>query len=256
MKCPSCGASIVDDALVCAYCNQPTPAAHEQRRADAEAERQREAEEDAFDRAQDAKRLDNARKSIRSSGLWAVIWGVLGLFTCIFPVFSIVAIFMGLKARRLAREFDVVVPTSVTAGSVVGGVGIAFGVFFWIIGGMGIHEVSQRKDALQVIIDAGDSKEQLDAETACALAEYSLLTDGWTGKRGTSIDDFACTGRVEQDGDFAQIDDVVFHTSNDDKWDLRACFKRGTKWSLKGFRQEKGCDEDEAPPPPKKKKKK
>ncbi len=251
MKCPACGASIVDDALVCAYCNQPTPAALEARRAEAEAERQREAAEDAHERAQDAKRLDNARRSVKSSGTWSVLWSVMGLLTCIVPVMSIVGLLMSVRARRLAREHDIVVPSSVSAGGVLGGVGLGLGVVFWIIGSVGIIEVSNRKDVLVETIAAGDTAEQLDATTACALAEYALLTEGWVGKRGASIDDYACTGRVTQDGDFAQIDDVVFHTSTDTRWDLTACFKRGTKWSLKGFRQTKGCDEDEAPPPKK-----
>lgn len=248
MKCPSCGASIVDDSLTCAYCNQPTPAALAARQAEADAVRAREAAEDAHDLAQDAKRIETARKSVSSSGTWSVLWSVVGFLTCIIPVLSIVGILMSVRARRLARQFDLVVPSSVTAGGILGGVGLGFGVIFWIIGSVGIIEVSKRKDTLRETIAAGDTKEQLDAPTACALAEYGLLTEGWAKHRGTSIDDFTCTGRVTQNGDLAEIDDVVFHSSSTSRWDLKACFKRGTRWSLKGFRETKGCDEEEEPP--------
>lgn len=244
-SCQHCGAALAPGATQCGYCGAVTRLAH-----DLSQQAQARDQHFAYQQQQVAlqhqvARQHDAKASIDRTALQSLIWSAIGLLCCMIPVFGIVGIVMALRARKMARKYSLVIPVTATLGLVFGVVSLLASVFMYAF--IVVQEVrrSQRIDALESRVDAGALSERLTPETACDLAELRLLKDGIGSVSGGSLEQFECTGAVQQTGDSAVLDDYSFHRTNSGRYHVKVCYRRGTRWTADGFRINRSCSEYE-----------
>ncbi len=132
-------------------------------------------------------------------------------------------------------------PGSSTVAVAVSSIALVSFLSFCVWFGRDLHALSARKEELSNRIPSHDADEHLAQQTACDLAELRILSDGWSGTDPISIHDFDCPGRVIQDGDAAQLPDFSFNVSKN-RTVVTVCYKRGTRWTVKSFREAGVCE--------------
>jgi hypothetical protein len=166
----------------------------------------------------------------------ALLWGLLSpIFFCL-PFPSVLAVMAFSRAQRAARAGGVELPTRARVGLAFG---VASGLGFvaaFIAVCISVHNDSVRIDArkaelAQVVARHGNSP-VLDHELACALAEISLLSDGFAGETSTgSFHDLECAGALHVSKDRAELDDFKLRTSSTGApVTATICLKHGDRW--------------------------
>ncbi len=174
-----------------------------------------------------------------------MIWSALGLLCCLIPLFGIVGIVMALRARKMARKYGLVIPTTATIGLVLGAFSLLASVFSYTFIVLQEIKRADRIDQLESKVGAQALAQQLAPETACDLAELRLLKDGIGSVSGGSVEEFECTGKLQQNGDTAVLDDYSFDWTSHGRRHVKVCYRRGTRWTATGFRSTASCEEAE-----------
>lgn len=241
--CQQCGAALAPGATQCGYCGAVTPLAHDLSR-QAHAQQQHFAyQQQQVALHHQVARQHEAKASIERTALHSLIWSALGLLCCLIPLFGIVGIVMALRARKMARKYGLVIPATATIGLVLGGFSLLASILSYTF--IVFREI-QRADRIELLesrVASGVLSEQLTPEVACHLAELRLLKDGIGSVSGGSVEEFECTGKLQQDGESAVLDDYSFHWTSHGRHRVKVCYRRGTRWSATGFRATNGCDE-------------
>jgi hypothetical protein len=166
----------------------------------------------------------------------ALLWGLLSLVFLCLPFPSVLAAMAFNRAQRAARASGVELPTRARVGLAFGVLsGLGF-VAAFIAACISVHKDSVRVDArktelARVVARHGDSP-TLDHELACALAEISLLSDGFAGQtdRG-SFRDLECAGALHVAKERAELDDFKLRTSSTSvPVTATICLKHGDRW--------------------------
>jgi hypothetical protein len=235
--CENCGAALVMEAAECAYCRRPNPYFQQRE----------QVRQQAADEAAQAARRQHERLVDRKAN-YALVFAVVGLLCCLFPIPGIIAVVVGRRALALARTYGVREPTKATLGVVLGLIPLPVAALFygWVI----VREIerAERIEELEAQVAAPSQAQVLQVATACELAELRLLRDGLEGHTGGSFEGFECAGRFTVAGDRATLDDFTFNQTDAGRASLRVCFTRGTRWALSGFRKTATCDAPEDGP--------
>jgi hypothetical protein len=177
-----------------------------------------------------------AQTSTEQAASRALLWGLLSpIFVCL-PFPSVLAVMAFSRAQRAARAGGVELPTRARVGLALGGVsGLGF-VAAFIAVCISVHNDSVRVDArkselAEVVARHGNSP-VLDHELACALAEISLLNDGFAGQTDTgSFRDLECAGALHVVKERAELDDFKLRTSSTAAAATATiCLKHGDRW--------------------------
>jgi hypothetical protein len=186
------------------------------------------------------QRNQDAKASLARTSKHALIWSGAGALLCCAFVPSTVGIVMGMRARKMAKEYGLVLPATATIGLILGVVGVLMGAGLITVG---IIEGIKRDDRLAAISQQlGDSasKQELAHRTACLLAERRLLQGGFRDDK--SVDEFECDGKLTVDGDQASLDGIRFERGGD-LLTVTACLERGKRWAVGSFRVDASCAE-------------
>ena len=242
-RCQQCGATLTPGATQCGYCGAITQLAHELSR-QAHAQQQHVAyQQHQVALQHQVARQHEAQASIARTALHSLIWSCLGLLCCIIPLFGIVGIVMALRARKMARKYGLVIPTTATLGLVVGIFSLLASVFSYTFIVIQETKRADRIDTLESKLSSTALAEQLTPEAACHLAGLRLLKDGIGDVSGGSVEDFECTGKLQQAADTAVLDDYGFQAGSKGRAHVKVCYRRGTRWTATGFRKTHTCDE-------------
>src|SRR5687767_14118261 len=114
LSCSSCGATLDPHVTACPYCGTFT----------AEGVRQRQQQE-RVSLAMQHKTLGDAEASLKQTSKLALIWSIVSVVICCFPVSSVVGLALSLRARKLARRHGLVIPTQATVALVLSLCGFA-----------------------------------------------------------------------------------------------------------------------------------
>ena len=186
--------------------------------------------------AQEAITRRVAQLNAEQAASRALLWGLLSpIFICL-PFPSVLAVMAFNRAQRLAREGGLPVPTRARVGLVFGVLcGLGFiAIFIYMC--IDIHadkvRVAERKAELAQVVARHENSPTLDVELACALAEASLLTDGFGGSTNTgAFRDLRCAGAPRVVKDRAELGDFKLRTSSSGAPVTAViCFKRGNSW--------------------------
>ncbi|MEN9581437.1 MAG: hypothetical protein RJA70_4446 [Pseudomonadota bacterium] len=239
MHCGSCGAQVSAQHLNCPYCGVMTPLGQQQQYYQQHHQAHLETLERHQELQDEARRLADARASVTRTANFSLYWGVGGLLGCFCLVPSLIALVLGLRARKLSKKYALVLPLNATLGPVLGLIGLLFGT---LVIGIAVH--AERTRAAQIAaLEArlGDlSQTKLQHATACDLAQRRLLTEGFAGS--TNIEDFECDGKLLQDGTSATLEAIRLKTGSDHHT-VRACLEYGARWSVSGFRKQALCSQ-------------
>src|SRR5690606_28185378 len=83
---------------------------------------------EAWQQSQEAwQRKQEAKASLARTSKHALIWSGAGALVCCAFVPSIVGIVMGLRARKMAKKYELVLPVTATIGLILGVVGMLLG---------------------------------------------------------------------------------------------------------------------------------
>ncbi len=247
MNCLSCGAKVGESDTHCPYCGAITAhgsrVQHQQQQLAAHREAlgvQREHAE-AWQQSQEAwQRKQEAKASLARTSKHALIWSGAGVVVCCAFAPSVVGVVMGLRARKMAKKYELVLPVTATIGLILGVMGVLLGALLLSVG---ILDGMERDDRLAAIAkELGDSaaKEKLDHRTACLLAERRLLQGGFRDDK--TVENFECDGQLSQDDRHASLINVRFERGGD-LLVVTACLERGARWSVQQFRLKATCDE-------------
>jgi hypothetical protein len=236
VTCERCGAALDTQAQSCPYCGTQT--AFGLRVAADQAAFAQHAAQVTRARQEDERRA--AAEPLRKKSLYALVCSLLGTLFCCVPL-TVLGVVLGLRAKALARQHQLVAPVSSTAAVVLGAFGALLFVVVVALFFLDQHRHEQRVEQLSRAIERAAGAATLDQRTACTLAEHRLLVDGWQDKPGLSISDFECAGKVEQDGDRAVLRDVRFRASPDPRTSVKVCLSRGTRWSVAEVRAAGEC---------------
>jgi hypothetical protein len=168
-------------------------------------------------------------------------WGIAGWVLCCFFVPSVIAVVLGFRARRMARRYDLVIPTTATLGLVFGAIGVLSGIGLITIGVLKDYQRDSEVEEIDAQLVGKLETPRLDQPTACLLAKRSLLRGEYQSKDG-SLDSFDCDGKLTVSGDEAVLEDLRFARSST-RETVRVCLTRGQRWSVVGFRQHADCQE-------------
>jgi len=241
--CQQCGAALTPGATQCGYCGATTALAHDLSR-QAHAQQQHLAyQQHQVALQHQVARQHEAQASITRTALHSLIWSSLGLLCCLIPLFGIVGIVMALRARKMAKKYGLVIPTTATLGLVVGAFSLLASVFSYTFIVFQEIKRADRIEELEVKLASAALAEHLTPEAACHLAELRLLKDGVGDVSGGSVEDFECTGKLQQEGDSAVLDGYGFQAGSKGRAHVKVCYRKGTRWTATGFRKTHTCDE-------------
>ena len=231
-NCERCGAVLPPNTDQCAYCGTVSGPA----RALLQAEAARAAQAAAQSFAQAAVLRRMAQHDTERAASRALLWGLVGpIFFCL-PFPPVLALLAYNRATRIAREGGVAVPTRAKVGLALAALCALGFVVFCIVAVFADHaanvRIAARKAELAKIITARGTSPTLDHDFACALAETSLLTDGFNGSTNSGIfNDLQCIGAVRVVKDRAELDDFKLRTSSSSApVTATICFKHGSSW--------------------------
>jgi hypothetical protein len=241
MKCTACGAELGANVPQCTFCGAVTTFGLQQQHA----AQHQAAQAHAFQLHREYQRAQqkqfDANRSLKRTADASLYWGIGGLVACCFFIPSAIAMVLGVRARKMARRYDLVIPTNATIGLVLGSVGIGFGLFMIGIVIVQNHERESTLAEIETQLAGKLERATIDQPTACLLAKRSLLK-GEFNNSDTPPDDFDCDGALTLDGDSGVLEDVKF-TRSSTRFTVRACLKRGARWSVSGFRQNNACSD-------------
>jgi multidrug efflux pump subunit AcrA (membrane-fusion protein) len=230
--CERCGAELPPNTDQCAYCGTVSAPA----RALLQAETARQQQANAQATAQAAIQRQLARVAIEQAASRALLWGLFSpIFFCL-PFPSALALMAFNRAQRAARQAALELPTRAKVGLALGVLSGLGCVVFWIYIAIDMHadnvRIEARKAELGQVVTRHASSAALDHELACALAEISLLTDGFDGSTNTgSFRDLECEGALHVVKDRAELDDFKLRTSSSSSAvTATICFKHGDRW--------------------------
>jgi len=230
--CERCGAGLPPNTDQCAYCGTVSAPARAQLQA--EAARLLHASAPLAAQAAIARRV--AQTNTEQAATRALMWGLVSFIFICLPFPSVLAILACNRAQRLAREGGAAVPTRARVGFIFGALtGLGF-IALFIYMCVDIHannvRVAARKAELVQVAARHQNSPALDHELACALAESSLLTDGFAGNTDVnSFHDFECAGALNVQKDRAELRDFNFRTSSTGApVTATICFKHGSSW--------------------------
>ena len=238
MNCTHCSAKIPGDALTCPYCGHET-ANFAKARALAD-QQKRYAEQQALIDASKARQLSLA--SLEGAAKTAFYWSLAGIAICCLPVGSVVGLLLGLRVRKNAAALNAPAPWQSMAAMVLAIICLGFFALAVSIVVVTEHQKSVRLAELREVTKAKALAVELDAETACALVEMTLL-EGGAGEKGGSLHLFRCEGGVEKtSAGGAVLKDIEFTRLSADK-PLRvdACLSRGSRWKIDAIGSGSGC---------------
>lgn len=238
--CTSCGARIDPSLHACPYCGTVTPAGAAARAHGALLEQQK---------ARFAAEQEHARRvaeiaSLGRSATAALYWSVAGLVFCCIPVPAVVALVLAYRTQATAKRLGVSVPVQTIVAYVFGALALLTFTSAAISATLDARRLAQRKEALAQRIEKGAGAPSLDHDTACALAELSLLQDGWAKTSGSQIEAFDCAGKLELQGDRLALGGIRFKTSSTQPVvTVTACLARGGRWYVASMHEgDDRCD--------------
>jgi hypothetical protein len=231
-NCERCGAGLPPNTDQCAYCGTVSAAARAMLQQ--EAARMMQVSAPIVAQAAIARRV--AQVNTEQAASRALMWGLLSpVFLCL-PFPSVLAVMAFNRAQRLAREGSVELPTRARVGLAFGVLtGLGF-VAVFVGAGLSVHadnvRVDARKTELAQVVARHANSAVLDHELACALAEVSLLTDGFGGATNTGqFHDLECAGVLNVVKDRAELRDFKLRTSSTGApVTATICFKHGSSW--------------------------
>jgi hypothetical protein len=237
-RCGGCGAAVGLAALTCAYCGAPSPHARRAREAASEAEL-----------AEAEARLQLSAAALGRTGTWAAVAGGVGLVTCCLPIGAGAALLMAHRARAQARAAGLVPPASVTAATVMGGLGMAAFLFFAVMVALEMRKEAERTAALHAMVDEAAAQAELTQPVACGLAELRLIQDGWAGTSGSSVyESLECPGRLRVEGTSAVLEGLIIRPKRGERVELTACLERGERWFVRDLvPAAEGCNPPSTP---------
>ena len=231
--CESCGARIEPAHLTCPFCNAITPFGLRQREQDDYARLSRDAAEVHAAQGRDFQARGVAQIQLEALGRQSVIWSVVGVVLCCFPVPSLVALVLAYRARVVAREKGFVFPAQATIGLLLSIVTLLMSASFYAFAGVSAVQKQRRIHGLETETAASATAATIDHDTACKLIEILLLHHGYSSC-SDSIDNFACDGALEQHGTTAIVHDVAFDvTSTSHTAD--ATLRHGARWLVEAL---------------------
>lgn len=240
MNCTHCSAKIPGDALTCPYCGHETPN-FAKARAQAD-EQRRHAEQQALIDAAKGRQFSVA--GLESSARTAFYWSLAGVVVCCLPIGSVVGLVLGLRVRKQAASLNAHAPWQSMAAMVISIAWLGLFVLFLTIGIVTDHQRSVRVGELREATKAKATGAELDAETACALVEMTLL-EGGAGQKSGSIHLFKCEGVLETTAEGgAVIKDIELARHSGDKPSrVDGCLSRGSRWRVDAIGTGPGCQQ-------------
>lgn len=222
--CQRCGAGLDDSIAKCPYCGTETPRAPQIAAAAWQAHAQAQ-----VGAAQQAQRVGT---DVAKTSMQALVLSLLGFFICCPPL-AIWSLVVALRARASAKATGIALPASAVVAFVFFTLHslAVLGFSVWFAADMHAHDV--RLAELRRILDTHAGDANLTQPTACALAEHRLLSDGFEGNGGLNIENFSCDGRLVQNGDRAELEEVRFHSSASSVVSARVCLTRGQRWTVR-----------------------
>lgn len=244
VKCQKCGAEVAPGASNCGYCGAPTGYSHQAAWQAQQLQHYQAHQQHNVELHRDAARHQEAQASLKRTARHALIWSILGLVCCLIPFFGVVGVVMALRARKMAKKYQLVVPVHATLGLVIGAFAVVASVFMYVMIIVQEVRLSGRIEELERKVGGRDAAVVLSPQVACYLAEIRVLKDGIGGRSGSSIDDVECNGRLETTAERAILHDFSLRVdSSSGRHYLKACFSRGVRWSVTGFRKSADCEE-------------
>lgn len=243
VSCTRCGANVDPAAAVCPYCQTQTAYGYQQARHAAYYQQQSAHAE----RARVEQLRAERKQALEKKAKQALFWSLGGLVICCFPA-ALVGLVLGLNVKSAAKKDQLVAPGSATIAVVVGGLGL---LLFCGMLTLYVHDTRKtdaRVAVLEQQIEPTRSGERIEQRVACALTELELLKEGFNGSNNLNIRDFECNGKLEQDGEHAQLFDVSFRSSSSKpRHIVSACLVRGARWSVRELREDGSCQPKAAP---------
>ena len=250
MQCGACGGQIGEAELRCPFCGVATQAGA----LAAAAQRQQEAYHAAlhaqYQHHQEQQRFGQAQQALKRTANWSLYWGLAGMLFCCAFVPSLIAVVLGVRARRVAREHRLVVPTAGTVGLVLGSLGLVLGLAMVAIGVVEKLKKNERIESIEAELEGKLEGIGLKHEHACLLAELRLRKGDF--RDSDNVEDIDCSGRLiapdptasydPKDPPQAVLEGLRFEQSSK-HFTVRACFEHGARWRVTGFRLKAGCDE-------------
>lgn len=243
MKCTACGAVIGPSQPTCSYCGALTAFGQQQQALHQHHAAQEHALKLHREQQEQEQKRSEAARSLKKTADASMYWGIAGWVLCCFFVPSVVALSLSIRARKMARRYDLVIPTTATLGLVFGGLGLLSGAGLITIGVVEDYKKSSEIERLDRELEGKLEARALTQSTACLLAKRSLLEGEFRGEDRLP-DKFACDGKLSLDGDSAVLEDVRF-TRSKEQTTVRVCLAYGARWRVEGFRTAAGCDEPE-----------
>jgi hypothetical protein len=178
---------------------------------------------------------------------------MLGVLCCFAPIFQIVSLVLYFRAKALSRDLALELPLKAKIAFVIDIVsfvgGIVFVVWAVISDNRAQDRAAARIQALEAQTSAAAELPSLDSPTACALAELHALRNGYNGEKGYNLGDFQCVGKVAVAEERASLGAFSFKNDNSERFQVTACFTRGTKWYVKELTTAAACPGMAVPAP-------
>jgi hypothetical protein len=231
VSCGRCGAVLGPDLLACPYCGTVTARGlAEQDRLGREQHAYQMALAEQAANAEQAKRNETNAALARASRA-ALIWAGAGFLLCCSPL-ALVGIFLGFRARGIAKAHGLHLPSGAVFGIVLGLVQIALFAIAMVLGVLANIRVDERVAELDRKLAGPAAEVVLSQPTACGLAERHLLSQGFESVSNTSIDEIRCDGALSASGTSAELHDLEFKAGSDRRVRASVCFRRGARWSV------------------------
>lgn len=237
MNCTHCSAKIPGDALTCPYCGHET--SNFARARELADEQKRHAHQQSLIDASKARQASVA--SLESAAKTSLYWTLAGVLVCCLPIGSVVGLFLGWRVRKTAAALNAPAPWQSMASIVVSVVWLGFLGLALTFGVISEHQKSVRVGQLREATKATAAAADLDAETACALVEMTLL-EGGAGQKGGSLDLFRCEGALEKSAAGVVLKDIEFSRLSSEKPQrVDGCLTKGSRWKVDAIGSGSNC---------------
>jgi hypothetical protein len=190
-------------------------------------------------------REQQAQAVVNSSSMQALVWSLIGLVTCCFPIACVVGVVQGVRSWMLARKRGLTKPASGVAGLILGLAGLTLSAVMWAWFGYDMMQQQMEKERIQKRIARGALAEKLDQRTACDLLKLEIIDTNYEGAYVWS--GYKCDGRLEQDGPRAVLHDAKVSVDNKMR-PVFGCFSRGERWFVQEIRPDADCQDAAAKP--------
>lgn len=224
--CNNCGAKLGPTTPSCPYCGAVTAYGQQVEHAAATQNAHHQHAREQHQLNLQMERDRQRRAAMESAATFALISGLVGFVTCCLPVGPVLAIVMGLKARRLARETGFARPMRGTIGLVCGLLGLLSAAGGW---SYFIYDTQKKDEDIEKLREAAvkvaDDKDLTDA-AACTLVRLEVLESTSSVYRAKKI---KCRGDLKRTGDRAVLTRVRVLKSS--PYTVKGCLVwRGERW--------------------------